>query len=291
MADAADFDFRPIDLSESGIEECCELLRVVFPTASHLTPDYLRRLYFGNPLGETWGLSCLADDGTLVGHYIMIPIKARCFGEEEVGIWPFQLATHPKARMKGLFVAMTEATFGEARERGFTFLAGVGNQNSSPIFVKKWGYQAICNLDVKIGVGALPPRGELQGAHLVRVWDDPALVAWRLGHYQHTPYTVQWRGDTGHILADTGRMGIQAEIAAFPRELLPDDLPGARGANPLRLWLGKDPTRDFSRSLYFDIPMRFRPSPLILLWHDLTDQQRRHDGDKVQYEVFDFDAY
>lgn len=287
----AEFDFRPIDLTESGIEECCDLLRVVFPSATHLTPDYLHRLYFGNPLGQTWGLSCFADDGNLVGHYIMIPIKARCFGREETGIWPFQLATHPKARMKGLFVAMTEATFTEAGQRGFTFLAGVGNQNSAPIFVKKWNYQAICNLDVKIGIGKLPASGELANADLVRIWDDAAAIAWRLSHRQRHPYRVQWRGDTGHIFADVGRYGTQAEIGAFHRDQLPVDLPELRGANPLRLWLGKDPTRDFSRSLYFDIPMRFRPSPLILLWHDLTGEQRRHDGDKVQYEVFDFDAF
>ena len=291
MSEQAEFDFRPIDLSESGIEECCELLREVFPTATHMTPDYLHRLYFGNPLGETWGLSCFADDGTLVGHYIMIPIKARVFGEEETGIWPFQLATHPKARMKGLFFAMTEATFTEAGQRGFTFLAGVGNQNSAPIFVKKWNYQAICNLDVKVGVGPLPESGELEDADLVRVWDDPALVAWRLAHHQHTPYSVRWQGDTGHIMSATGLYGISTEIGAFPRDMLPEDLPTHRAANPLRLWLGKDPTRDWSGSLYFDVPMRFRPSPLILLWHDLTGEQRRHDGDKVQYEVFDFDAY
>lgn len=286
-----EFDFRPIDLTQGGIEECCDLLRVVFPTATHITPDYLRRLYFGNPLGETWGLACFDDDKNLVGHYIMIPIKARCFGREEIGIWPFQLATHPKARRKGLFVAMTEATFSEASQRGFTFLAGVGNQNSAPIFVKKWNYQAICNLDVKIGIGPLPPRGELPDADLVRVWDDSGTIAWRLSHHQSSPYRVKWRGDIGHILAGTGRYGVQTEIGAFARDQLPDDLAPLGVANPLRLWLGKDPTRDFEKSLYFDIPKRFRSSPLILLWHDLTGQQRRHDGSKVQYEVFDFDAF
>ena len=47
----SDFDFRPIDLSPAGIAQACELLRLVFPTATHITPDYLARLYFGNPLG------------------------------------------------------------------------------------------------------------------------------------------------------------------------------------------------------------------------------------------------
>ncbi len=285
------FDFRPIEFTPAAIEETCALLRIVFPTAKHITPEYLRRLYHGNPLGETWGLSCFDDAGRLVAHNIMIPIKARVFGQVETGIWPFQLATHPEARMKGLFVEMTEATFTESAERGYTFLSGVGNQNSAPIFVKKWNYQAICQLDAKIGIGEIPRSGDLADSHLTRIWDDPAGIAWRLGHSPHGPYQVQYRGDYGHIFADSGRLGIKVEIGAFERSMLPSDLAPLRALNPLRLWLGKDPTRDWKGSLYFDIPERLKPSPLILLWHDLTGQQRRHDPDKVQYEVFDFDAY
>ena len=259
--------------------------------ATHITPEYLESLYFGNPLGESWGLSCFNESGELVAHNIMIPIKATVFGNEETGIWPFQLATHPEARMKGLFVAMIDATFKEAGERGYTFLTGIGNQNSTPIFVKKWNYQSVCQLDVKIGIGNVPPSGQLDDTHLSRIWDDAKAIEWRLGHATHTPYRVQWQGELGHVYANTGNYGIWAELGAFPRELLPSDLAPLRSANPLRLWIGKDATRDWSRSLYFDIPERFRPSPLNLLWHDLTGQNRRHDPDKVQYEIFDFDAY
>jgi hypothetical protein len=285
------FDFRPIDLSPAAIEETAKLLRLVFPEATHLTADYLNRLYFGNPLGETWGLSCFDDDGHLVAHNIMIPIKAVIFGKEETGIWPFQLATHPKARMKGLFVEMAEATHAESIERGYTFLNGVGNENSTPIFVKKWNYQSICPLDVKIGIGPIPTSTPLQSLSLRRIWDDPKGIAWRLTHAPDKPYRVKWRGDRGHIYADTGKAGIQVEIGNFHRDLLPADLPELRGPNPLRLWIGKDPTLDWSKSLYFDIPKRFRPSPLNLLWHDLTGENRRHDPDLVQYDLFNFDAF
>jgi hypothetical protein len=285
------FDLRPIDLSPSGIEETAKLLRIVFPEATHLTPDYLHRLYFGNPLGETWGLSCFDDDGNLVAHNIMIPIKAVIFGKEEMGIWPFQLATHPKARMKGLFVEMTEATFKESAERGYTFLNGVGNQNSTPIFVKKWNYQSICPLDVKIGVGPIPPSRELESPDLRRIWDDSKAIEWRLSHAPQSPYRVKWRGDRGHIYADTGKYGVQVELGSFPRDLLSADMPRVRTWNPLRLWIGKDSTLDWSKSFYFDIPKRFRPSPLNLLWHDLTGQGRRHDPAKVQYDIFNFDAF
>jgi len=287
----SDFDFRPIDLSPEGIMQACELLRLVFPTAAHIDPDYLTRLYLGNPLGETFGNSCFDSDGRLVAHNILIPIKARVFGREELGIWPFQLATHPHARMKGLFAAIMEKTHVDCRERGYGFLSGVGNQNSTPILVGKWGYQSICPLDVKLGIGTTPPSRHLDDGDFVRVWDDPRAIAWRIRHATTAAYRVRWRREVGHLYADAKRYGIQVEIGAFPRSRLPESLPPLRSTNPLRLWIGKDPTRDWSRSLYFDVPGRLRPSPLNLLWYDLTGRKRRHDPDKVQYQVFDFDAY
>ena len=36
---------------------------------------------------------------------------------------------------------------------------------------------------------------------------------------------------------------------------------------------------------------RFKPVPLNLLWWDLTGEGREFDGSRVQYDVFDFDAY
>lgn len=286
------FDFRPIDLSDGGIEATAELLRTVFPEAHHMTAAYLKSLYFGNPVGETWGLCCHDADGRLIGHTIMIPIKARILGEEEVGIWPFQLATHPEARMRGLFKALITTVFDHARERGFRFLSGVGNQNSTPILAKILGPGTVVGpLDVKLGVGPTPPSKPMPDCNFRRVWDDAALIRWRLGHATGEPYRVRWRGDTGYLYADTGRLGIQAEIGHFARALLPRGLPELAGGNPLRLWIGLDPTRRWSTSPYFDVPKRLRPSPLNLLWHDLSGRGRRLSPDKVQYEVFAFDAF
>jgi len=286
------FDFRPIDLSDAGIAETCELLGLVFPDAHHMTPAYLKSLYFGNPLGESWGLSCFDDDGRLVGHTIMIPIKGRVFGEVENGVWPFQLASHPQARMKGMFRSLITTVFEEAAERGFTFISGVGNQNSTPIFVKLFGAPtAVCPLDAKIGVGPIPPSRPMPDCNFQRIWDDPAMLRWRLGHTTGAPYRVQWRGDTGHLLADTGRHGTQAVLGTFTRDMLPTDLPEQRSHNPLRLWIGSDPTRKWTKSLYFDVPQRMRPSPLNLLWLDITGRNRRIAPDKVQFELVNFDAY
>jgi len=40
-----------------------------------------------------------------------------------------------------------------------------------------------------------------------------------------------------------------------------------------------------------NVPERLWPSPLNLLFFDLTEAGRRFEPDRVRYEVFDFDAY
>jgi predicted N-acetyltransferase YhbS len=281
-------DIRPVDLSPEGIARTCRLLNVVFPTASYVTEAYLDRLYNGNPLGETFGFAAF-EGGDLVGHYLMIPIRARVFGKVEPGIWPFQLATHPGYQGKGLFSALVEQSFGAARDKGFTFFSGVGNANSTPIFVRKWNFQSICQLDVKLGVGVAPESRAGDDFQLVRIWDQ-AGVAWRLQHAEK-PYRVAYRGDVGHLYAPSGKPGVVVEVGAFPRAWLPPTLEPLRTESPLRLFIGADASRNWTRSAYVDVPKRFRPSPLNLLFHDLTEQKRRFDPSRVRYDVFDFDAY
>lgn len=282
-------DVRPLDTSPPGLERTAELLCAVFPSARHMTPAYLDRLYNGNPAGPTWGFSAF-EDGELVGHTVNIPVRTRLFGEVEPGYWPFQLATRPGYRGKGLFSTLMEHSMEAGRERGCTHAIGVGNDQSTPIFVKKWGYQAVRQLEVKLCLGPAPPhRPDAAPLDLVRDWDADGL-AWRLSH-PPTPYRVLWRGDTGHLYAPSGHMGVQVEIGAFSRELLPEDLERLRSPNPFRLWIGTDPTRDWSGRIAFDVPRRLWPSPLHLLIYDLTDRGRVWDPARVCYQVFDFDAY
>jgi predicted N-acetyltransferase YhbS len=280
-------EIRELDLSRAGLERTAGLLRVVFPQASHIDADYLDRLYNGNPLGPTTGL-CAYEEGELVGHYLMIPIRARLFGEEETGIWPFQLATHPGYRLKGLFSRFVERSIELCREGGYRFFAGVGNANSTPIFVKKWGYQSIRQLDVKLGIGAAPAKGDDRELELVRLWDRDTL-RWRLGHPAR-PYRALRRGDRTRLYA-RGPYGLPVEVGMFPSELVPEDLPPLRSPSPLRLFVGVDPTRRWSGSGYFDVPRRLWPSPLHLLFKDLSGRERRFSADRVRYEVCDYDAY
>jgi hypothetical protein len=155
--------------------------------------------------------------------------------------------------------------------------------------VRKWGYQNLGPLAVKLGVGRVPPGRDDADLELVRVW-KPDTVAWRLQHPAQ-PYRVRRRDGRAHLYAPTGRFGIWVEIGSFPSAWIPESTPAFRPANPLRLWIGADPTRDFARSLYVDVPLRLRPSPLYMLFGDLTGRDRRIDPARFRYDVFDFDAY
>ena len=281
-------DIRPIDLGPEGIARTCRLLNIVFPNAKHVTPAYLDHLYNGNPAGPTFGFSAFEKDD-LVGHFPMMPIMGLLFGKPEPGICLLQLATHPGYRKQGLFTALVEQSFAAAREKGFRFLSGVANANSTPLLVGKWNWQAICQLDVKLGVGPIPESRAGHDFQLLPIWDQPG-IAWRLLH-PAAPYRVQYQNDIGHLFAPAGKPGMWVQVGAFPRRLLPDNLPPLRTPSPFRLFIGADKSRDWSRSLYVDVPMRFRPSPLNLLFYDLIDQKRRFDPKLVRYEVFDFDAY
>jgi GNAT superfamily N-acetyltransferase len=282
-------DLRPIDFSPAGLERICALLRVVFPSATHIGPAYLERVYNGNPVGPTTGVSAYSDEGQLVGLYPMMPVRSIVHGEEELGIALLQLAVHPSQQGRGVFTSLFEACRELMEAAGYTYLVGVTNARSAPIYEKRFACQLVCQLDVKLGVGPIPPGAELGDSQYKRVWDREG-IAWRCG-IPERPYAVERRGDRAHLHAPTGRFGIWTELGAFPREVVPPDLPPYSAANPLRLWIGTDPTRDWKRSLYVDLPRRFRPSPLVLAFGDFSGKNRLIDPRRVQFGVFDFDAY
>jgi hypothetical protein len=219
---------------------------------------------------------------------VLHPIRTWLHGAQQPGLIAFNLSTHPDYRGRGLFRLVAERTFEEARACGYDFFYGVTNAMSTRVF-EGWGFQIVCPLEVKIGLGPTPPRRDDGGREFVRVWDT-ATVAWRLADAQRS-FSVESRGESGAIYAATGRMGIQAELACLPRALLPADVARFRPWNPLRLWMGVDTSRDWTGARYIDLPRRLRPVPLILMFGDLSGTGRRVDAARVRFDALDFDAF
>jgi predicted N-acetyltransferase YhbS len=282
-------EIRPIDVSPAGLARTAVLLKAVFPEATHIDAAYLDRLYNGNPVGPTTGLAAFSDEGELVAHYLMIPVRSLIHGEVEDGIWPFQLAVHPAHRGRSVFTALVEGSRELMEEAGYSYIVGVTNAQSAPIYQKRFGCQLICQLDVKIGVGPAPEGRPLADPEYRRVWNREG-VAWRCG-LPARPYRVVRRAGRARLYARTGRWGIWCEVASLPEGDVPPDLPRFAARSPLRLWIGTDPGRDWSRSLYVDVPRRLRASPLHLTFGDFSGRGRRFDPRRVEFQVFDFDAY
>lgn len=70
-----------------------------------------------------------------------------------------------------------------------------------------------------------------------------------------------------------------------------ESAPAPSGRQPLLgAWLGLHPSRR-RRGVALAIPPSLRPSPLNLIFLDLTSQHRTLQRSDVQFEALDFDAY
>jgi hypothetical protein len=61
--------------------------------------------------------------------------------------------------------------------------------------------------------------------------------------------------------------------------------------NPVKLWIGLDHRCEWPGYWYCDLPDRFKPSPLNLVFKDLTNSKRLLVPETAQISLLDFDAY
>lgn len=272
-----DYRFEPATHSEEEIVRTSALLKVVFPQASHLTPDYLRWMYAQNPDGLA--IACNAFSGNeLVGHMAGIPVRARVSGAELAGMIVQNGAVHPAHRGRRLQSHISVAMFEQGVERGHDFSLAIGNKYSTgPLLTR---FAMIGPLEARIGVGTLRRR-EGKAPSFERLW-SPERLNWRLRNPQRL-YSVR----AGRVYAPVGRPGIAALI--HENASLADQGPEPPG--PLRLFLGSDPGASFAGSGYLQIPRLLRPSPLNLVWRDLAGGAPMPDPARFMVRGFDLDYY
>jgi hypothetical protein len=280
-------EVRELDCSATGLARAADLLRAVFPAAKHVTPAYLDWQYVQNPDGPSLGHEAY-EDGRLVSHAVVLPLRARLFGECVRGVLSLNAATHPSAQRSGVYFELARRTYELASEQGYSFGIAVTNDRSTPGFVKRVGFDRLGSLEARLGLAS--PRGVpgAPEAELERIWDERS-AAWRLAcPTRH--YALRSRGDTLQVEGETGVPGIRVVLGALPRDLCaeaPD--PVWLGTRPLRLWIGCDPALCVPASL--PIPMRLRASPLHLIFKDLTGRDRRPDPGRIRWHALDFDDF
>jgi GNAT superfamily N-acetyltransferase len=281
-------ELRALSFTAAELLGTRELFRAAFPKAAYLDEAMLEWQYRANPEGQAVGFNAWAG-GVIAAHYATQPMVATLRDRKVRGLLSLNTATHPAHQGQGLFTRAAEATYQRGRELGFEFVIGVANANSTPVMVRKLGFQRVAPLDAKLGFGAVARRAVSREYEYRRVWSDEAL-RWRLENPNRRYRLVAVPGGV-RVEAPTGRAGIQAILATCDASagLAPTEGPAPK--NPLKVWLGLDANADWAVSRYGSLPMQLRPSPLNLVWKDLTGAGLRLDADTVRFDALDFDAY
>jgi GNAT superfamily N-acetyltransferase len=277
-----EYRLEPLRFDAPALDEVSRLLRRVFPKAAHLTPRYLDWLYAANPDGEAVAFSAFAGD-ELVGHLGALAMRARIEGDERRGLLLLNSAVHPSHRRRQLMSRLSEAIFAEGVERGYGFCISTGNRYSTlPLLTR---FRMLRPLEARIGLGR-PRRIEASFVpSFERMWSDSAL-RWRLANPERD-YAAS-RSEAGVLVtAATGLPRVAAILYDGPGDVLR----AGDAAAPVRVWLGLDPGLDWRRSAFLPIPRLLRPSPLNLLFRDMSGAGFLPDPDRLVFRGLDFDAY
>ena len=282
----SEYTLKPVTVSDADIVEIAVLLRAVFPDADHFTDEAVSWQYRDNPDGQVVGYNAWLD-AVLAAHYVTIPLVARLQGVEERGLLSLNTATHPVHQGKGLFTKLANATYAHARDQGYSFVVGVANASSTHGFIKKLGFQLVSPLRAMIGIGQLPYREVDAATDYERVWSD-AAIRWRLKHPVYG-YKLKRSGERRMVLSERSQFGARYVLGSFPGERFDGCAPAENGTVRMKTWIGLDPSLHWGGSLFINVPMRFRPSPLNLIFKDLTGRNRQLDRDRVRFQAMDFD--
>ena len=256
------------EISRDDIHQIARLLRVTFPE-SQLSVEYLNWLYFANPLGEVVGYNAFEDD-ELVSHYACIPIRVGKY----TGLLSVNTATHPNHRSKGLYRKLANLTYEKQREC-FTFVIGVANSQSAPVFLKHLGFQEIGRLNLRLGRIRIP-----QGT--TRVW-DAATLNWRLASPKSN-YKLSSYGSGIHKVS-TRIAGLPFDLKTMiaTRVLLSNENHKAMRLPGIALTV--DWNRRFRPKI--QLPNKLKPSPLVLIIKFLGEEVFELDT----WGLLDFDAF
>lgn len=278
------YKFKMVKSDE--IKKISLLLSNVFTITNKFTDNFIKWEYDLNPNGKIVGFNAY-DGEELAAHYVTQPIKAIINGVEKKGLLSLNTATHPKHQGKKLFTTLAEKTYELGAEMGYEFVYGVANANSTPGFINKLGFQLVAPLDVKIGFGPIYKNSQLDHFSFERKWNHEELQ-WRLNNPSQG-YSIKKK----NILVPSGKIGVNSILGSF-NDLVLNEIRLKNELHKfglLNLYVGLDPTINWKKSYYYNVPKKFKSSPLNLIFKDLTDKNIQLEKELVKFQVIDFDGY
>lgn len=281
--------FRTVSTDTPSLQQYQKLFKECFPMSSKFSLGLLKWLYEDNPEGRVVGFDAY-DGDELAAHYVCVPGTFILNGKIERTLLSLNTATHPKHQGKGLFTKLAEKTYEDGVQLGFHSVHGVANANSTPGFIRKLGFQLVEQLKAKIGLGCILTPSDLKKSvqpQFKRVW-TPEAIAWRCSK----PNNPVRRCNGDNVAVFQARsvsrwLPVYAELDSD----IGSALENQASMSPLHLYLGLQPDGLNSFQNYVDIPSFVRPSPLNLIFRDLTAGTRSLERGQVSFSFLDFDAY
>lgn len=282
-------EFERCRFTPDDLRRYTEIFSACFPAAGKLGDvAYLEWLYRQNPLGEAVGFNAM-DGDTLAAHYICTRALIELDGVPTPALLSLNTATHPDYQGRGLFTRLAEHTYAAGAAEGAGLVYGVANDNSTPGFVRKLGFQLVQPLESRVGMGPLGrfDWSEMAAAsRFLQRW-TPDYLRWRCSNPSNPVRVAATGPDRIGLVAETGRPLVKAwaEIPGSEAAIQPEV-----GKPLFRVWLGLMPPGHGRFGLYPELPARLRPSPLNLIFRPLSGQTTLNAGESL-FSFLDFDAF
>ena len=279
--------FLPTRCTDEAYVQYVQLFSDCFPKSDKFSSDYLDWLYRCNPDGEVIGFDAF-DNDRLIAHYACIPAQAYIGGEKVNVLLSLNTATHPDYQGQGLFLKLAEMTYAAGTEQGYDCVYGIANANSTPGFTRKLMFQLVGTLTAKVGIGAMRINfSHSQPAQFQRIWSKQALE-WRCAN-PINPILTRTTDDRTTFSAPA-LMGKFCMATAELHNINPISSQKFN-TSPLHLFIGKIPSSWETKSLFFNIPEKLKPSPLNLIYRSLSGRIQHINIENVFLSFLDFDAY
>jgi GNAT superfamily N-acetyltransferase len=273
-----DYIIKKTEVTKSNLKSYSSLFSLVFSNTNKFTLEFLEWQYKSNPHGYVEGFDAYFEND-LVGHYAAIPVSYKFKGKIKKGLLSLNTATHPEHRGKGLFTKLALETYKEAKKDGFEFIVGVANENSTPGFIKKLGFELIAPLEVKFGIGEI--KSKLENTYRFKPFWDLESLKWRLSCPNKKYYE-----NSSTVFTNTDTIGIKAQL----HQNCLGKLKSPKISPLINVWIGIDDNK-IRKGVFIELPDVFKPSPLNFIFKDLSGSIGILKKTDIYFELIDFDAY
>lgn len=278
------YSYQAIDISHSGLRTLSKFLSETFKN-SKFSQDYLDWLYKQNPAGNVVGFNAFFEN-KLVGHYALIPMKARYKDQQIKALMSLNTATDKKHQGKGLFTILANKTYSRCNDLGFDIVFGVANANSIHGFITKLNWNYIDQLDTRI---FLTQPKIVKNIKLVNCLTFPLSVSeteWRLSNpnFKYSQYNFGAMNIIVNEVNFFSRSIVKVTEATF--------LNKTSSRPKVNFWIGISNLYSWEDGSWqgLKIPEFLKPSPLHLIYKNLSSELKI-DRTNIHFEAINFDAF